>query len=355
MLTQIFKSYELDYVKSLLAQVANSEDSVFLSQFWLLPWLETLTTKPILMVCQRDSHIVGFAFWGCQRHWLGNKYYLNQTGVHSDDQVWIEQNDIICRSEDRPDVLKAMLEKLCELKNVAKVTAQTCLSDQWQHARFLAPEITQETNFYADLTMSDDYLDSLSKNTRAAVRRSNKLITDKFGPITVTIASQSEHQPILHKIADLHILKWGSSEYGSGFTNPKFVAFHEELLAVKDEQLFALRDEEYSSKAKLLTLTAGDFILGYLYILISDKQILFYLSAINYVDLGNKYKPGLSMHFHAIEYFKELKYDSYDFLAGPARYKEQMSNSSYPVYHISMYKNTSRNRLLTKLKLLLGR
>jgi len=87
MLTQIFKSYELDYVKSLLAQVTNSQDSVFLSEYWLLPWLQTLATKPILMVCQRDSQILGFAFWGCQKHWFGNEYYLNQTGVHSDDQV----------------------------------------------------------------------------------------------------------------------------------------------------------------------------------------------------------------------------------------------------------------------------
>ena len=347
MLTQIFKNYELDYVKSLLAQVANSDDSVFLSQFWLLPWLETLSTKPLLIVCQRDLHIVGFAFWGCQKHWLGDRYYLNQTGVHSDDQVWIEQNDIICRSEDRPDVLDAMLAKLSKLKNIAKITAQTCLSDQWQHARFLAPEITREANFYADLTASDDYLDSLSKNTRAAIRRSNKLIVDKFGPITVTIAPQSEHQQILNKIADLHILKWGSSEYGSGFTNPTFVEFHEQLLAI--------RDTEYSGKAKLLTLAAGDFVLGYLYILISGKQILFYLSAINYADLGNKYKPGLTMHFSAIAHFKALGYDSYDFLAGPARYKAQMSNSSYPVYHISMYKNTSRNRVITKLKSMVGR
>ncbi|MFT6087116.1 MAG: CelD/BcsL family acetyltransferase involved in cellulose biosynthesis [Glaciecola sp.] len=347
MLTQIFKSYEIDYVKSLLPQVTNSEDSIFLSEFWLLPWLETLTTKPILIVCQRDSQILGLAFWGCQKHWLGDNYYLNQTGLHSEDQVWIEQNDIICRSQDRPEVLEAMLEKLCELKSFAKVTVQTCLSAQWQHTLFLEPQITQETNFYADLKVSSNYLDSLSKNTRASIRRSNKLIEDKFGPITVNITHPNEHPDLLNKISQLHILKWGTSEYGSGFTNSKFVEFHEQLLGI--------RNKEYSDKAKLLTIAAGDFILGYLYILISDKHILFYLSAINYADLGNKYKPGLTMHSYAIEYFKNLGYDNYDFLAGPARYKEQMSNNSYPVYHISMYKKTYRNRLLTKLKSLLKR
>jgi hypothetical protein len=193
MLTQIFKSYELDHVNALLAQVANSNDSVFLSQLWLIPWLKTLPKKPLLMVCKRDTHILGLAFWGCQQHWLGDRYYLNQTGVHSEDQVWIEQNDIICRPDDRPAVLEAMLQKLSELKNFAKVTAQTCLSDQWQHARYLEPEITSETNFYAGLKMPSNYLDSLSKNTRASIRRSNKLIEDKFGPISVTIAQQIEH------------------------------------------------------------------------------------------------------------------------------------------------------------------
>jgi len=345
MLTQIIKNYELDDVKTLLEQVENSNGSIFLSQVWLLTWLKSLSEKPLLIVCKRDSKVLGLAFWGCQKHWLGDKYFLNQTGAHDDDQVWIEHNDIICCTEYRDDVLAAMLEKLSELTNVGKITVQTTRSEQWQHSHYLPADIEQETNFCADLNISGNYIDSLSKNTRASIKRSNKLIEEKFGPIDVTIAQPSEHQDLFKKIAKIHIVKWGESDYGSGFTNPKFVEFHEQLLGINNQG-----NQEYAGKAKLLTVTAGDFTLGYLYVLISEHQILFYLSAINYADLGNKYKPGLSMHFYAIEHFKKLGYDRYDFLAGPARYKEQMSNSSYLVYHVVMYKNTFINKALACIK-----
>lgn len=347
MLTQIFKSYELDYVASLLERVADPKDSIFLSPFWLLPWLKTLSKKPILMVCQRDQQIVGLAFWGCQKHWLGNKYYLNQTGVHADDQVWIEHNDIICAAEHRPAVLQAMLQTLSELPNCGRLIVQTSLTDNWQHKAYLEAETSTETNFYADLKAASDYIDQLSKNTRASIKRSNKLIEDKFGPITINKASISQNAQLFHKIAELHISKWGESEYGSGFTNPKFVDFHQQLLSTTSE--------ESGNRAELFTLTAGDFTLGYLYCLIHEQEVLFYLSAINYADLGNKYKPGLSMHSLAIQHFKDLGYNHYDFLAGPARYKEQMSNNSYAVHHIVLYKNTLRNKFVAALKKLFSR
>ena len=348
MLTKILKNYALDDVKTLLGQVENANHSIFLSSSWLLPWLEACSKKPLLLVVEQDSVAVGLAFWGCSSHWFGDTYYLNQTGEHADDQVWIEHNDIICAPDKRDEVMHAMLQKLSEQKNIVKIIIQTSCNKQWQHNRYLLPELNTETNYIADLKTSDDYLNSLSKNTRASIRRSNKLIETKFGKVNVIEAPPTENSQMLEEIQKLHILKWGESEYGSGFTNPKFVNFHHHLLGITN--ILGTQSFEANSKAKLLSIKAGDFTLGYLYVLINQQDILFYLSAINYIDLGNKYKPGLSMHYFAIEHFKKLEYKTYDFLAGPARYKEQMSNDSYPVFHITLRRNTLKNKLLKFLK-----
>jgi CelD/BcsL family acetyltransferase involved in cellulose biosynthesis len=43
-------------------------------------------------------------------------------------------------------------------------------------------------------------------------------------------------------------------------------------------------------------------------------------------NVSNKLKPGLVAHFLAIEYYKKLGFEVYDFMGGDARYKASFSN-----------------------------
>lgn len=140
-------------------------------------------------------------------------------------------------------------------------------------------------------------------------------------------------------IAPLHIQQWASTEHGSGFSNPVFAEFL---------QLLCCEDND-DCKCEVLTFSAGELVLGHLFNIISDNAVYFYLSAINYADSDNKYKPGMLIHRLAIEHYGERNMSKYDFLAGQARYKESLSTHSYPMYTIHLAKNTWTHRLLYQL------
>jgi CelD/BcsL family acetyltransferase involved in cellulose biosynthesis len=152
-----------------------------------------------------------------------------------------------------------------------------------------------------------------------------------FGPLELNIAHTIEGAlDTFSESAEWHRQRWGDTSEGSGFDNPHFVNFHNDLI----KQAF-LRQE-----IKLIRVTAGKHTLGFLYCFSFHNKIYFYLSSINYEVTDNKLKPGLVMHYMAIQHFESLGYDSYDFLGGEARYKKSLSTVSYPLAMLSINKPT---------------
>jgi len=170
----------------------------------------------------------------------------------------------------------------------------------------------------------DSLLLSLSKNTRQQIRRSLKLL-EQSGPVQLDFINGSEQiVRAANTIAKLHINQWQDSEWGSGFNNPYFVSFHQHLMQTK--------------QAEILELRHNDKALAYGYYFCFNKRVLFYLSAMTKHE-NNQIKIGLVMHILAMLKFAELGYDEYDFLAGDARYKRSLSDSSYDMVSYCLDKN----------------
>jgi hypothetical protein len=343
--SKIIEIYDINLIEELFDQLPKKYEyhTPFLSKAWLCNWLRTTNHKPLLVTvtCNKNNELKGFAFFGVVSSCFGKTLYLNQTGEHTQDQIWIEHNDIICLREERTLLLDSMLTELSRIPRLSRIFIRTSLSNEWQNSCFLEPNIEEEKNWFVDLKEKTTYETTISKNCRSSIRRSNRLIEDKFGNIMISIDKEIELPEILLKIAKLNQKRWDKSDYGSGFSNPKFVEFH--------QQLMSTAGGPEGANVKVLTITAGEFTLGYLYMLTMKKDALFYLSAINYVDLGNQFKPGLSLHFAAINLLSELGFERYDFLAGYARYKESMANNVYSVYHIELYSKSIISRIRKKL------
>ena len=358
--THITQDYQSNDITELFAQVGeDASDSPFLSRFWLEPWLESIDKheRPHLITVKQNTQLLGFALWGEQRGLLGKTFYLNQSGEHLNDQVWIEHNDVICRkalnAEERQIIASSMIEELSHAMGASKIVVRNTRTNEWHHPQFLS-EVSVEESKYAALNSQDkttdevNYIASLSKNTRSAVKRSNKLIEQEHGPISVDLVNLEKESEVFDDVAQTHLKRWGHSDFGSGFNNPKFVHFHKQLLSNSDANS---RDSQASTpQANILKIRAGETLLGYLYMLEKAQQALFYLSAIKIQSSDNKIKPGLSMHHAAIDYYAAKGFTHYDFLAGKARYKSQMSNAHYPVYQVDMYKRTWQNHLLLTAK-----
>jgi hypothetical protein len=336
-----------DHSDSMPAPVATSS-SLFLSKAWLLNWLKVIDSPVSLAVFyhhkeHHNNEPVGFALLGKQSAWYGDTYYLNQTGNAQNDQMWIEQNDVVCPQAYKALCRASLLLALRKTPHFHRAVMSMSTTNDWPSAGLFTWLNEQTPVSYVNLesvhAQQQGYESTLSKNTKSAVKRAAKYIENAHGNISMQVSTQNLSELLINDIAPLHIQQWGATEHGSGFSNPVFAEFLQRLCTQSSEVCHC----------EVLSFKAGDLVLGHLFNIISHNEVYFYLSAINYADSDNKYKPGMLIHTLAIEHYSKLNMSKYDFLAGQARYKESLSTHTYPMYTVHLAKNTWMHRLLFRL------
>lgn len=306
------------------AVFSNSKaNNFFLSLQWMQMWIEKAECKPNLLEFYASDELVGFAFIGKQTSHWGDTYYLNQTGKHDDDQIWIEYNDVICQHHHK-ECRQALLSHITKQSGFYQFVVTNAIDQDWQHkhTRLWSSEATEGFSCSLD---NEFYQRVFSKNTKSQIKRAQKFIEQHLGAVDMCVVSREHMEQAVTEMASLHIKQWGSHDYGSGFNNKRFTDFHRELLL-----------DESSNNCVLIKVTAGETTLGYLYFFLQDQTAYFYLSAINYCLDDNRYKPGMLMHKLGMQYMLEQNMIRYDFLAGMARYKQSLSDTSYCFYNIKL-------------------
>ena len=348
--------------RALLAQTGNR--NVFAS--W--PWhAATLHIALPHLACVRffrdesEASLVGMAFLGKQtkRHWgVATEYgYLNQTGITELDQQWIEYNDILTSKADAHACRVALLKHLIVAKLVDVLVVRSTsddsplwLGDASQHndlALFIEQERVaaykaQLPALNADkLDAFNDILARYSSNTRSQIRRAIKYIEQQYGQINMQCLQGEAIAAEYTSMQTLHAKRWRDSEYGSGFDNPAFNAFHRELWRHQAEQHFDVQVLKFSTPTLLL---------GFLYNFVCDGHVYFYVSAINYADKHNKFKAGLVMHALAQTHYAQRGCHTYDFMGGECRYKASLSSEQYGFYHTYLHCNPVKQQLYRSAK-----
>ncbi|MCP5264940.1 MAG: GNAT family N-acetyltransferase [Burkholderiaceae bacterium] len=169
-----------------------------------------------------------------------------------------------------------------------------------------------------------DFLASRSSNTRQQLRRARRQIEAALGPLRLeAAATASQALEWFDACAPLHRARWSAERGGSGFDLPGFVAFHRAMIG-----------NDFGS-VQLLRLSAGERVVAYLYNLVCDAYVGFYLSAIDYA-VGDSYRPGMLAHWLAIEHHIAGGARTYDFLAGENRYKRSLSDTAYTQHWLTI-------------------
>lgn len=308
-----------------------SHQSCFLNWNWISAWLNTssdITTQFVVVRATQNDKTIGLAIFSTKskRTFYGKslkQLWLNRTGCETKDQVWIEHNDFLVASSDSANIRKLMFNSLL---------AQTDLWDEifiglsplhvtnaFQQEHHFTRELISSPSFDADIskyaTLSD-YLQSLSKNTRSQINRSKRGL-ESLGELELSLAqTESDKKQYLSEISALHIEKWGPTIHGSGFNNPIFVDFHQNILI----------NDQSNQYTRLYRLRHNGKSLGYVYLLINSNTWSFYLSAIEFHE-DPKIKVGLLLHSMIIEQAIAVGVKTYDFLAGEAQYKKSLSNT----------------------------
>jgi CelD/BcsL family acetyltransferase involved in cellulose biosynthesis len=263
-----------------------------------------------------DGRTVALALLGTRRG-----FHLNETGDPALDCVFMEHNGVLLDRDAPPGLLARCLA----------AAAGRCLTlsgvDGWHLAaaaglrgRAVLHDATRPSPL-VDLASlrqgGTGFLDSLSGNARQQLRRATRAAA-LSGPLALARAADAgEAHDWLDRLAALHQATWQARGRPGAFAAPHFGRFHHALI----DRAHKRREVD------LLRATAGTRVLGYLYNFRHRGRVSTYQSGFDYAGAAPHEKPGLICHHLAIEAALADGADSYDFLAGDARYKTSLANA----------------------------
>lgn len=321
---------------------AEAAPSLFQSWTWVGCLAPERFPAPVLLRAERYGRTVGLALLNRTQGRLGpERLWLNESGNPVLDSIYVEHNGVLL-AQDAADLLPACLHAMLATRisrtlraggpwgrrlRLAGVDAAHLAAAQLIGAIHVS---NQSAAPFVDLTAlpagPESYLASLSANTRYQIRRSNRSFA-RLGPLMVQQAeTEAEALAYLDSLAALHQAAWSKRRVPGAFANPAFLRFHRALIAR------ALPRGELA----LLRFSAGECVLGYLYNIRLDGRVFTYQSGFDYVacaaGAGPHAKPGLTCHHAAILRAQAEGAVTYDFLAGPDRYKNSLTRAATPLY-----------------------
>lgn len=338
------ESHVADLEHKWIALQSKANLSAFVAWFWIKQWLaqKNLTTNNCLCIeVKLGQDTVGLALFGIKtkRVFWGlsfKQYFLHKSGNIKEDQTWMEHNTFLLHKEYEQQLAAEICQQLAKIEQIDDIKIGLSSPDFIDTLNFDGFNIRTELSspgYLANLegfTTLDDYLASLSKNTRSHIKRSIKLLNEQ-SPLRLVLAKDTaEKDAVLKNIAELHRIKWRSTVYGSGFDNPCFYTFHQGLI----------QEQQSAQNCRLYTLYQDDIALGHVYLLTYGDRWNFYLSALHF-NADNRIKVGLVIHSLIIEQAIKEGIRVYDFLAGEAQYKNSLSNAQpYEQNIYCFYRNT---------------
>lgn len=170
-----------------------------------------------------------------------------------------------------------------------------------------------------------DVLSSLRSGVRRRVQRSNR----GFGELRAEWATSTDQAiDIYNELKELHQDRWDRVGRRGAFASPRFAGFHQEFIS---------RSMGDAPRVMLFRLRQRERTIGCLYGFVEHGMLLFYQSGFIDVD-DNRLKPGLSTHLACMQQCLERGLDSYNFLAGEARYKRELANTELTLRSATAYR-----------------
>ncbi|MDO9407227.1 GNAT family N-acetyltransferase [Patulibacter sp.] len=185
----------------------------------------------------------------------------------------------------------------------------------------------------ADLDAGADVASGLSGGARRRARASLRAM-DAHGAVTVEWADERAHaEDVLAELTELHQARWTADGRPGLFAPGRFASVHRELMP-------ELVD---AGRAVLFRLRVDGRTIGCLYHLIDGDRLAFYQSGFARPE-DNRLRPGLVTHLHCMDEARTRGFAVYDFLAGEARYKRDLSNGAGETWRIGLRRPRLRLR-----------
>lgn len=322
---------------------ARSDGSPFTSWTWVSTWLRCLPDGVRPVACRvHDAEgllALGLLVRTPERSLLrlfgAQSLYLLETGDPGIDEVTPEYVGLLLRRGHERAGYAAFFEAVatrCRSWRRIQVSA-TAHAELIQRA---LPEglraycIAERPAYHVDLAAirasGRDYLQHLWKKARANLAQVRRAY-GALGPLRVEEAGDSGRAiEWLGELRILHERRWESRGQPGSFASPFFRAFHERML----------RDHAASGFARLLRVTAGDLVVGYLYAFHWRGGCYYYNSGFNYGALPRYDSPGIAAVHAVVEHGLGQGWDLFEFLAGDQDYKRRLSTGATRMHWIDV-------------------
>ena len=294
----------------------------FLTWGWMSTWLALLPSDEVPMLAViRDAGEVTGAFFLRRRRLVRHRVvasraaFVNATGLAAYDELCLEHNAILGAGCSLAQLVARLPADWDEL--FLPAVDRAAFTDLAVPAGFrvrIEQEVASPFVDLAKVRAAGDYLTLLSANTRSQIRKARR----RIGPCELEVAaSYPEAMAIYDELVQLHAASWSARGEPGAFADPWFDRFHRRLIAQRWSH----------GEIQLVRLRAGAATVGCLYNLVADGRIAFYQSGLA-SSADPAIKPGLLCHAAAIEQAAAAGHESYDLLAGNARYKASLATDA---------------------------
>ncbi|HKO08641.1 MAG TPA: GNAT family N-acetyltransferase [Alphaproteobacteria bacterium] len=310
---------------------ARDGGSFFTTWPWIGTWLSVLPPRiePKLLRIERGRETLGAAiavYRRVRRHRVVavRQLHLNATGDERLDGLTIEHNGFAGCDPSTPEPWRALVDWLRSGVEVEEM----CIGGVGGEAALPAPR--QQTivrrsvpvpAYRVDLTRlatGDGLLETaLSANSRQQLRRAMRAFK-AHGPLAIEEARTPETAlRFFDGLKALHVRSWTRRARPHAFANPFFERFHRALIGHGASQ----------ADVQLLRVTAGTFLIGFLYNFRRGGCVYAYQSGLE--DSDARLRPGYVAHALAIEHNYAAGEKVYDFMAGANRLKQSFATERY--------------------------
>lgn len=326
---------------------SKSNCSFYLTWAWIGFWLEQVSLPFFVLKGTQGTNIVALSIiFKKTRKVLGfipiEQWWINRTGQEAYDQCWIEENDFLIYSSQRLLIRNAIVEFLKKEPSWRELILGMSHSKTLDALSSISPEkiiMLDDKGYGVKYSEIDNTYeqDVLSRNTRQKIRQSEKLLLVEGELSFHVYTSEAEKNLCFDDIVKLHVARWQNTATPSGFNNQYFKSMLFKLISQPSVEISCVQ----------LNKIAVAYLININY----NNKIYFYLSALKPMT-NPKIKLGMLIQQKAVEYYKKLGFEYYDFLAGEARYKSSLSNDSYTQQMRCFHRTSLLHKIEKSLKII---
>jgi CelD/BcsL family acetyltransferase involved in cellulose biosynthesis len=321
----------------------SSSNRPTLAPFWILEWWRLFGRREgrrlaALLVFDRER-LVGLAPLSRRVRWHRRAIPFRQiellaTGEREADEIVSDYVGVIAEAGKEEAVVDAVVDALMRgeagtwdeillTAMDAKVETNSLLRRALVGRVAQVQDLPTSTSPYIRLPARwEDYLAALPSSGRYLITRSIRDF-DKWAGTNVTLErakSPADIEEGRRILVCLHTARWQAAGRDGVFASEVFSSFHVSVLP----KLLA------SGALDLVWLCVRGQPVAVAYNILWDNKVLFYQGG-RTLDVPKGVRPGIVLHARLIKEAIEAGRTEYDFLAGSAQYKLQLSTAKHPL------------------------